>query len=74
MSIKIYTIIPCYNEENAIGRIVAEAIQYSDTVVVVDNNSTDHTSSIAEQFGAEVIRCKTPGVGAATRAGICSIL
>jgi glycosyltransferase involved in cell wall biosynthesis len=74
MTTKVFTVIPCYNEENAIGRIVAEAIQHSDKVIVVDNNSTDSTSSISEQFGAEVIRCKTPGVGAATRAGICSIL
>ena len=73
MTTKVFTVIPCYNEENSIGRIVAEAIQLSDKVIVVDNNSTDHTSSIAEQFGADVVMCKIPGVGAATRAGICNI-
>lgn len=46
--------IPAYNEEVAIGSIVARCKKYADTVVVVDDGSTDHTAEIARLVGAEV--------------------
>jgi len=49
-------IIPALNEENTISRIVSEALKHCDTVLVVDDNSQDHTSELSHQTGAAVIR------------------
>ena len=53
---KIAVLIPCYNEEKTIGKVVSdwreslpEAVIY-----VYDNNSTDRTAQIAEESGAVV--------------------
>lgn len=64
--------IPCYNEEayisNTLRSLLAQT--YKDyEVVVVDNNCTDATTSIAREHGARVIREMTPGVCAARQAG-----
>ena len=47
--------IPAYNEEIGIGSTILAAQQYSDTVVVVDDGSTDNTVSVAAQTEANVI-------------------
>jgi len=47
--------IPCYNEEVAIGSLVARASQYADRVVVLDDGSTDKTAEIARLVGADVL-------------------
>jgi glycosyltransferase involved in cell wall biosynthesis len=70
-------IIPAYNEEkllpstlNAINRIV-EALrgEHSGEVIVVDNNSTDATAEIAEDFGAEVVFAERNCIAVARNAG-----
>ena len=43
---KIITIIPAYNEEKTIAKVV-EAVKYYSDVVVVDDGSTDQTSTLA---------------------------
>ena len=48
--------IPAYNEARYIGSIVLQARQYADTVIVVDDGSTDNTAGIAELSGAVVVR------------------
>jgi O-antigen/teichoic acid export membrane protein len=48
--------IPCYNEARFIGDIVRRTQQYVDTVVVVDDGSTDGTAGVAQAAGATVIR------------------
>lgn len=63
-------IIPCYNEANTIGTVVNLAKQYTDDVIVVDNNSTDLTRYEADKAGARVISCFVPGAGIATQTGI----
>ncbi|WP_369268636.1 glycosyltransferase, partial [Aerococcus urinae] len=47
-------IIPCYNEEAAIGRVVSDLKQTlpQATIYVYDNNSTDNTASEAKAAGA----------------------
>jgi glycosyltransferase involved in cell wall biosynthesis len=64
---KIFVAIPCLNEERFIGDIVERARKYVDKVIVVDDGSTDRTSVVARDAGAEVIRHQASlGAGAAT--------
>ena len=63
---KTIAAIPAYDEEKYIGTIVLKARQYVDEVIVVDDGSTDNTSSVASLAGATVIRHdKNMGKGAA---------
>jgi len=51
---KIAVLIPCYNEEQTIGKVVADAkrILPDAAVYVYDNNSTDRTAQLAAAAGA----------------------
>ena len=51
----ITAIMPAYNEEARIGKVVREAKRFVDEVLVIDDNSTDRTAYIAERAGAKVI-------------------
>jgi glycosyltransferase involved in cell wall biosynthesis len=53
---KIAVLIPCYNEAVTIGQVVKDfrTALPSATVYVYDNNSTDSTSQVAREAGAEV--------------------
>ncbi len=63
---KLIAAIPAYDEEKYIGTIVLKARQYVDEVIVVDDGSTDNTSSVASLAGATVIQHKeNKGKGAA---------
>ena len=55
---KIAVLIPCYNEEKTIAKVVADArAALPDAVVYVyDNNSTDRTAALAKEAGAVVRR------------------
>lgn len=65
---RIFAAIPCFNEGQFIPDIVTKALIYVDKVIVVDDGSTDNTSEVAQNAGAEVIRHKArQGAGAATR-------
>lgn len=48
-------ILPAYNEEVSIGSIVLLTKLYADSVIVVDDGSSDRTAEIARKAGAEVI-------------------
>lgn len=52
---KILCGIPAYNEEIAIGSMVARSKQYVDEVFVVDDGSRDTTAETADLVGATVI-------------------
>jgi glycosyltransferase involved in cell wall biosynthesis len=63
-------IVPCYNEEVAIRSIVEKTKHYVDTVVVVDDGSTDSTVEVAKNAGAIVLsHLKNKGKGAALKTG-----
>ena len=70
-NLRISVVIPCYNEEDGvrevIGRMPAAVV---DEIVVVDNNCTDRTAEVARSLGARVVAEKTPGYGAAYKAGL----
>ena len=62
---RIALLIPCYNEEKTIGKVIADAKKYIPEAVVYiyDNNSTDRTAEIAEKAGAVVRREYQQGKG-----------
>lgn len=67
---KVCIVIPAYNEEETISRIVEEAKKYSKDVIVVDDGSADMTSALAKESGAKVLRhAVNIGVGLATTTG-----
>jgi glycosyltransferase involved in cell wall biosynthesis len=62
----IVAVIPAFNEEIAIGSVIARARQHVDEVLVIDDGSTDNTSQVALLMGATVIRHElNAGKGAA---------
>ena len=62
---KIAVLIPCYNEEKTIGKVVKDFHKMlpESTIYVYDNNSTDKTSKIAKKEGAIVINEYKQGKG-----------
>jgi glycosyltransferase involved in cell wall biosynthesis len=67
----VSVVIPCLNEEEAIGQVVREVLaQNVDEVVVVDNGSTDRTAERAAEAGARVVREPERGYGRACAAGL----
>jgi glycosyltransferase involved in cell wall biosynthesis len=69
---RIAAIVPAYNEEGAIGRVIEEirAFDSAIDVVVVDDASTDDTGAIAEALGATVLRLPfNVGIGGAVQTG-----
>ena len=54
--LEIAVLVPCYNEEAAIGKVVADfkAALPTATIYVYDNSSTDGTTRVAREAGAEV--------------------
>lgn len=66
----ISAVIPAFNEEKTIGDIVLRALYHVDEVIVVDDGSSDDTSSIAAGAGAKVVRNElNRGILAALREG-----
>lgn len=67
---KIAVIIPCYNEEAAIGRVTADFRQQlpDAEIHVFDNNSTDRTAEIAREGGAIVEHERRQGKGNVVKA------
>ena len=64
----IVALIPAYNEERTIAKIVLKTKKYVDKVIVCDDGSTDMTGEIARALGAEVIRHeRNMGKGAALK-------
>ncbi|HKM02206.1 MAG TPA: glycosyltransferase family 2 protein [Sedimentibacter sp.] len=53
---KIAVLIPCYNEEQTIVKVIKDALHYLPEAViyVYDNNSTDKTAQLAKENGAVV--------------------
>ena len=53
---KIAVLIPCYNEEKTIEKVVrdAKAALPEAVIYVYNNNSTDRTAELAEKAGAVV--------------------
>ena len=67
-------IIPAYNEELSVGRVVAGISRtLVREVVVVNNNSKDKTETVAREAGATVLSEIKQGYGAACLKGIAYV-
>ncbi|MCS6984312.1 MAG: glycosyltransferase family 2 protein [Leptospiraceae bacterium] len=72
---KVAVIIPALNEELAIGKVIEDipTKQFSHLhwqIIVVDNGSTDRTAEVAQTHGAQVVKEKERGYGAACLKGL----
>lgn len=70
MTHKIKVIIPAFNEENSIAKVINDIPSSVDEVIVISNNSTDHTEKNAAKSGATVLREPKKGYGYACLKGM----
>jgi glycosyltransferase involved in cell wall biosynthesis len=70
----VIVVIPAYNEENAVGKVV-QAIpkQWVREIVVVNNNSNDQTPVVAKEAGATVVEQPLQGYGNACLKGLAYV-
>jgi glycosyltransferase involved in cell wall biosynthesis len=71
-AVRRVAIVPAYNEERNIVRVLAElrALDPGLEVVVVSDGSTDRTADVAEEAGAHVVRLPfNLGIGGAVQTG-----
>lgn len=67
----IDVIIPAFNEENAVGNVIAEIPQdLVREIIVCNNGSTDRTSQVASAAGATVVLQLNKGYGNACLKGM----
>jgi glycosyltransferase involved in cell wall biosynthesis len=69
---RVVVIIPAVDEEEAIGRVLAEIPPVVSEVIVVDNGSRDRTAAVARAAGATVVDEPRRGYGQACLAGIAA--
>ncbi|HXQ03557.1 MAG TPA: glycosyltransferase, partial [Bradyrhizobium sp.] len=70
----VSAIIPCLDEETAIGEVVTTVLaQNVSEVIVVDSASRDRTAERAGAAGARVIVEPRRGYGRAIQAGIAAV-
>jgi glycosyltransferase involved in cell wall biosynthesis len=75
MTASVVALIPALNEAGTIERVVAGIRPHVQSVVVVDDGSTDATGDIAAASGAVVLRHQSRrGKGAAVRTGLAHLL
>ncbi len=68
---KVVAIIPAYNESISIESIIKETLKHVDTVIVIDDGSSDNTAEIASKLKTRVIGNATNmGKGAALKKGL----
>lgn len=61
----IVVIIPAYNEEESLPKVIADIPDFVDEIVVANNGSTDATVAVAKKAGATVVNEQERGYGAA---------
>ena len=66
----IKVIIPAYNEEGSIGYVIKDIPNQVDEVIVISNNSTDTTETVAKNAGATVLKESQRGYGYACLKGM----
>lgn len=77
---KITVLIPCYNEEKGIGKVIDGVpteklthLGYQTEIIAIDNNSNDRTGKILLEKSTRVVLEKKQGKGNAIKAGFRSI-
>lgn len=66
----IRVIIPAFNEEASIGKVINDIPSLVEEVIVVSNNSTDATEKVAQNHGATVLVEPKKGYGYACLKGM----
>lgn len=70
----ISVIIPAFNEELSIEKVIADIPKtLVREIIVVDNHCTDRTAKVAQAAGAKVVREDRKGYGYACLAGIAAL-
>ncbi len=67
---KIVVIIPAFNEEESISKVIKDIPEIVEEIVVVSNNSTDNTEEHAQRAGATVLVEERKGYGYACLKGM----
>ena len=70
MNTIISVIIPAYNEQDAIAKVIKDIPSFVHEIIVVSNNSTDHTFKNAKNAGATVLQEPKKGYGYACLKGM----
>lgn len=70
MKIDIKVIIPAFNEEASIGKVIAEIPKNVSEIIVVNNTSSDQTEAVAKKAGATVLTEANMGYGYACLKGL----
>lgn len=72
---KIFAVIPAYNEESTIAQVLENTKPFVDRMIVVDDGSSDRTAEIARTHGAIVVgHITNRGLGAALGTGFAVAL
>ncbi len=68
----VAVLIPCFNEEKTIAKVVADFKEYlpQARIIVLNNNSTDKSAELAFNAGAEIILIKQKGKGSTIRKAV----
>lgn len=66
----IKVVIPAYNEQDSIAKVITEVPSVVQEIIVVNNNSTDHTATMAQKAGATVLTETLKGYGYACLKGL----
>jgi glycosyltransferase involved in cell wall biosynthesis len=77
---KITILIPCYNEEKGIGKVIDGVpikklanLGYQTEIIVINNGSTDYTNKVAYEKGSKVVSEKKQGKGNAMKTGFRNV-
>lgn len=66
----VVAVIPAYNEEKKIGKVIREVAQYVDKMIVIDDGSADHTAEQAKHRKSIILKhLINLGQGAALQTG-----
>ena len=77
---KITILIPCYNEEKGLGKVIdsvplkkLDFFGYQTEIIVINNNSSDRTVKVAQEKGVKIVSEKKQGKGNALKTGFRNI-
>ena len=69
--LKCCVLIPTYNNEKTLQKVVESVLEYTSDIIIINDGSTDSTSSILRKFSkiSQIHFSKNKGKGMALRAG-----
>src|SRR5690348_10840450 len=69
-TLNVIAIIPAFNEEHTVGRVVNKTLPFVNEVLVIDDGSSDATSKVAATAGANTVKHSINlGIGSSLRTG-----